>query len=163
MARAEQLAQAGELFGEGIKYVVPKAVAPGKFVFRVLLPRFTREEEAAGFREVPPEDRVVAVVTVTAEELLDPRLFQRATLTQLGMCFGVEGVFEAARPWSERVKEWRLAVEEALLGAPLYGVEKEEAWRAKGVLFLEPPVEAPAAPKKRQRRAPADDDATPPN
>jgi hypothetical protein len=159
MARAEQLAKGNLLYGE-IKYVVPKAVPPGRFLFRVLLPVFTPEDEANGFRDFSPEERVVMVVTVTAEQLLDRLLFQKAALDQLGMWFECG---DPDDPRRERDEGWRRMVEEALsVSAPLPGVWMEERWRAKGILFLEPPVEAPPAPKRRKRR-PASEGAAPPN
>jgi hypothetical protein len=159
MARAEQVAKGNLLYGE-IKYVVQKAVAPGRFVFRVLLPVFTPEEEANGFQDVPPEERVVAVVTVTPEELLDRLLFQKAALDQLGMWFDYG---DPDDPRRERDEGWRRMVEEALgVFAPQPGVMQEEKWRAAGLEFLEPPVEAPPAPKRRKRR-PASEGAAPPN
>jgi hypothetical protein len=156
MARAEPLAK-GNLLGGEIKYVVPKAGPAGRFLFRVLLPVFTPEDEANGFRDFSPEGRVVMVVTVTPEELLDRLLFQKAALSQLGMWHS-HG--DCDTPRRERDEGWRRMVEEALgVSAPLPGVVQEAAWRAKGILFMEPPVEVPTAPKKRKRRAPADQGA----
>jgi hypothetical protein len=159
VARAEQVAKNSMLSGE--MWIVPKAVGPGLFLFRVLLPLFTPEEEANGFLDVPPEERLVAVVTVTTDQLFDQRLFQKAALDQLGMWFE-HG--DPDDPRHKRDEEWRRMVRYALDGhAPLRGVIQEEAWRAAGVEFLEPPVEAPAAPKKRKRRAPTDEGAASPN
>jgi hypothetical protein len=149
MARAEQVAKSNLLYGE-IKYVVQKAVPPGRFLFRVLLPVFTPEDEANGFRDLSPEERVVMVVTVTADQLLDRLLFQKAALSQLGMWIDYGDPLDD--PPRQRDEGWRRMVANALDGlAPSPGVQKEEQWRAAGLEFLEPPVEAAQA-KARSRR-----------